>query len=95
MKFNQPFVEGIYNFIPKEMPEEQRELCRFCYYRFYKLRLELAEYEAQIKGGGTKDSLDLSIDLYKTELNGKCKEKGCLLSKLNFDRKVILSFEEK
>ncbi|MDO8517382.1 MAG: hypothetical protein Q7S33_04640 [Nanoarchaeota archaeon] len=94
MKFDKPFVEGIYNFIPEEMLEEQRKSCRFCSYRFYKLKLELAEYEAQIRGGSAREYLDLSINLYKTELKDKCKEKGCLLSKLNFEKKVILSFNE-
>ena len=94
MKFNQFLIDGIYNYIPEKIQEEQREFCRFCSYRFYNLKLELAEYEAQIKGGRAKDYLDLSIDLYKTEINDKCKEKGCLLSKLNVDRRVILSYRE-
>jgi len=94
MRFNQSMIDGIYNYVPEEMLDEQRRLCRFCAYRFYNLKLEIAEYESQIKGGSAKDYLDLSIDLYKTEMNPKCNGKGCLLAKLNEDKQVVLSFKE-
>jgi len=94
MKFNNNLIDGIYNYVPEEMPDEQRRLCRFCAYRHYNLRLELAEYESQIKGGNARDYLDLSIDLYKTEIGESCREKGCLLSQLNSGRKVLLSFSK-
>jgi len=83
--FNEYLAESvlIFNYIPEAMEKEQRDLCRFCYYRFFRLRFEVAESEAKEKGGKTEDYLDLSIRKYETEINAACKQEGCLLEKLN------------
>ena len=69
-------IESRYNLLPKNMRRSQRDVCIGCEYRISRLQYDLAEDEAQKRGGSPRIYLG---GFYMRSIPA-CDRKKCLVS---------------